>query len=81
MQEPLVDAMRTVVELPPEQIDGLEELSARTALSPEELIRRAIAEYLARHRPPFDEGAFGLWRARAVGARVIEDQLREDWKP
>lgn len=73
--------MRTIIELPPEHVETLKELSARTALSRAELIRRAVAEYLARHRAPDDERAFGLWRARAVDALAVEDELRREWAP
>lgn len=71
--------MRTIVELPAEQIETLRELSARTELSRAELIRRAVAEYLARHQPPVDDQAFGLWRARDVDALHHQDRLRAEW--
>jgi len=72
--------MRTIVDLPPEHIETLQELSARTELSRAELIRRAVGEYLARHRPPVDERAFGLWRGRAIDALATEDDLRAEWR-
>ena len=43
--------MRTVVDLPDEQIEPLKALAQQMKLSRAELVRRAVADYLRRHRP------------------------------
>ena len=56
--------MRTIVDLPDEQIDHLKVLAGRMRLSRAELVRRAVADYLRRHQAVPDDEAFGLWQAR-----------------
>lgn len=67
--------MRTIVDPPHEQVEALKQLSDDTKLSRAELVRRAVAEYVARHRPP----AFGLWKARAFDALAHQARLRSEW--
>ena len=71
--------MRTIVELPDEQIEALKQLSNDTQLSRAELMRRAVKEYLARHRPQPAEQAFGLWKTQRKDALGIQEQLRSEW--
>ena len=71
--------MRTIVELPDEQIEALKRLSNDTRLSRAELMRRAVKEYLARHRPQPAEQAFGLWKTQRKDALGIQEQLRSEW--
>jgi len=71
--------MRTIVELPDEQIEALKRLSDDMQLSRAELMRRAVKEYLARHRPQAAEQAFGLWRDRPKDAIGTQEQLRSEW--
>jgi len=72
--------MRTIVDLPDEQVEGLRRLAARVKLSRAELLRRAVAAYLERQdSEPDDEAAFGLWRRNPVDADARVDTLRDDW--
>jgi hypothetical protein len=71
--------MRTIVELPDEQIEALKRLSDDTRLSRAELMRRAVKEYLARHRPQAAEQAFGLWKTQPKDALGIQEELRSEW--
>ena len=71
--------MRTIVELPDEQIEALKRLSNDTHLSRAELMRRAVKEYLAHHQPEPTEQAFGLWKTRPKDALGIQAQLRSEW--
>jgi len=43
--------MRTIVDLPDKQIEGLKRMSETACASRAELVRRAIDEYLARRLP------------------------------
>ncbi|PNU18574.1 CopG family transcriptional regulator [Geothermobacter hydrogeniphilus] len=72
--------MRTIVDLPEPQIARLREMSDRQGLSRAELVRRAVAEYLARHQGEGCEEAFGLWKKRSTDALNYQDQLREEWQ-
>ena len=71
--------MRTIVDLPQDQIDALAGLSERFSLSRAELLRRAVAEYLNRHVLKEDDAAFGLWKQRSEDGLVYQDQLRDEW--
>jgi metal-responsive CopG/Arc/MetJ family transcriptional regulator len=71
--------MRTIVELPEAQVEALKRLSEETQLSRAELIRRALKEYLARHRPQAAEQAFGLWRTSPKDAVGTQQALRSEW--
>ena len=73
------EQMRTIVELPDEQIEALKQLSDDTRLSRAELMRRAVAEYLVRHRPQPPNHAFGLWKTREKNALSHQEQLRAEW--
>jgi predicted transcriptional regulator len=71
--------MRTIVELPDEQIKALKRLSDDMHVSRAELMRRAVKEYLSRHRPQPAEQAFGLWKTQAKDALGVQEQLRSEW--
>jgi len=71
--------MRTIVDLPDEQVDALHQLGTRDNLSRAELVRRAVAEYLDKQQAPSDDHAFGLWQRRHCDALDYEDRLRGEW--
>lgn len=73
-------AMRTIVDLPEDQIEGLRRLGQREGLSRAELLRRAVAAYLERQGSPGEmEEAFGLWRQSPVDADGQVERLRDEW--
>jgi metal-responsive CopG/Arc/MetJ family transcriptional regulator len=74
----MISAMRTLVDIPSEQIRSLAELSARFRRPRAALIRDAIAEYLANHRPPAED-AFGLWGKTAPDGLKYQKKLRAEW--
>ena len=71
--------MRTIVELPDEQIEGLRHLTEATHLSRAELMRRAVSEYLAKHSQEKKDDAFGLWVSSEVDAMDYQQKLRSEW--
>lgn len=71
--------MRTIIELPDEQVRQLADVCRRDGVSRAEVIRRAVANYLsARHVGDRDD-AFGLWRDRNVDGLRYERRLRREW--
>lgn len=72
--------MRTIVELPEQQIKALKALSEQEGLSRAELVRRAVAEYLAHNQYQAGDTAFGLWRKRGQDSLTYQDQLRGEWE-
>jgi metal-responsive CopG/Arc/MetJ family transcriptional regulator len=71
--------MRTIVDLPDEQIEALKALSARENVSRAELVRRALAEFLAHRSTLHDDDAFGLWRRRPEDGLEYQHRLRKEW--
>ncbi|MGH9323098.1 MAG: CopG family transcriptional regulator [Vicinamibacteria bacterium] len=71
--------MRTIVELPEEQLRALAELCRREKISRAEAIRRAVAEYAQRHKGGDPRRAFGLWRGRRGDGLAYQRRLRREW--
>jgi hypothetical protein len=72
--------MRTIIELPGDQIDALDALCRRDGISRAEAIRRAVARHLEAERAAEPDRAFGLWRARPIDGLRYERQLRNEWR-
>ncbi len=71
--------MRTIVELPEQQIEALKALSKQEGLSRAELMRRAVAAYLRLHQNENGASAFGLWQKQDEDGLHYQQQLREEW--
>jgi len=71
--------MRTIVDLPDEQLEPLKILGEQMKLSRSELVRRAVADYLRRHRAVTDDTAFGVWRGRSEDGLAYQERLRSEW--
>jgi metal-responsive CopG/Arc/MetJ family transcriptional regulator len=72
--------MRTIIDLPQEQIDALDNLRGNER-SRASLIREAVALYLAQQPATLESlPAFGIWRDRQVNSLAYEDALRNEWE-
>jgi hypothetical protein len=71
--------MRTIVDLPPIQVESLDAWCRREGVSRAEAVRRAIAEYLRTHHTAGAAQAFGLWRSNAEDGLSYQDRLRSEW--
>ena len=73
--------MRTIIDLPDLQVEGLERISKSRKLSRAELIRQAVASFLKENLPRRDE-AFGLWRRAGLREEGVAFQrrLRKEWQ-
>lgn len=71
--------MRTIIELPDEQVRQLADVCRRENVSRAEVIRRAIASYLDARHVGDREDAFGIWRDRNVDGLRYERRLRREW--
>jgi hypothetical protein len=71
--------MRTIIELPNEQLDALDALRQREGISRAEAIRRAVAAYVRLEGVKHTNAAFGLWRGRRVDSLAEERRLRREW--
>ena len=71
--------MRTIIELPAEQVEALDALCKRDGLSRAEVIRRAVGGHLAQQHGADARRAFGLWRGRGLDGRKYQDARRREW--
>lgn len=73
--------MRTLIDIPEQQITELTDLCQTYKLSRAEIIRRAITVYVQQHKKK-DIDVFGLWKQ---SNQAIEDglqyqkKLRDEW--
>ena len=73
--------MRTIIDLPPEQLEAIDGICRREGISRAEAIRQAVA-LLTRERAASRSGvAFGLWRGkRQVDGLEYQERLRREWR-
>ena len=71
--------MRTIIELPEDQLEALASLCRSEGISRAEAIRRAVAQYMGQRRDATAADAFGLWRDRPIDGLDYERQLRDEW--
>ncbi|MFN2327397.1 MAG: CopG family transcriptional regulator [Chromatocurvus sp.] len=71
--------MRTIDDLPEEQIEVLKQLSRKSRLSRAELVRRTISEYIQRHHSQSPEDAFGVWGQQPRDSLDYQREMRDEW--
>ncbi len=71
--------MRTIIELPDDQVSALADLCKSENISRAEAIRRALGEMLSRRQAHSRENAFGAWTKRG-DSRAFVEQLRGEWE-
>ncbi len=72
--------MRTIVDLPEEQIAGLADLCDEERISRTEAVRRAVADYLKARHVTKRGSFFGMWRNRGIDGLEYQRALREEWR-
>jgi metal-responsive CopG/Arc/MetJ family transcriptional regulator len=73
------DAMRTIIDLPPAQLEALDALCRHEGISRAEGVRRAVASHVQAHQPSTRTRAFGLWQARRLEGVAYQRRLRREW--
>ena len=71
--------MRTLVDLPDNQILALDELSKKEKRARATLIREAIDDYLDKRRNLSESDAFGLWGTRKIDGLTYQKKVRNEW--
>jgi hypothetical protein len=72
------DAMRTLVDIPEDELEELNSLSRSRKVSRAELIRQAVAGFLAENRAGIED-SFGIWKQRGVDGVEYQEKLRREW--
>jgi hypothetical protein len=73
-------AMRTLVDIPAEDLELLNGVTKTLAISRAEFVRRAIQKSLEPHRQSQKREAFGLWANRPVDGLKYQERMREEWE-
>ena len=74
--------MRTIIDIPEEQIKILDALRQKQQMSRAAIIRQAIKDYLDSHskdRQAYHQ-AFGLWSGKQINSVEYQQKLREEWE-
>ncbi len=73
--------MRTLIDIPDQQINDLAVICQIKKLPRAEVIRLAISAYLANNKPTEPEAAFGLWakQQQAVDGLDYQEKIRSEW--
>lgn len=73
------DGMRTIVDIPEDQLAALADYCEEIGISRAEAVRRALAVFLRGRAGASREEAFGLWKDRDEDGLAYEDRLRSEW--
>jgi len=71
--------MRTIVDLPEEQVRGLDLWCQRERISRTEAVRRAIGAALSTQNSSPRTDAFGAWADKRVNSGKYVGSLRAEW--
>ena len=71
--------MRTIIDLPTDQIEALDAICRRDRISRAEAIRRAVTLLVRDGGTPGPSVAFGLWRERAEDGLAYQERIRNEW--
>ena len=69
--------MRTIVDIPKNKIDELDEISKKNNISRAALIRKAISEFLSNRSNEGSDEAFGIWKN--VDGLEYQKNIRSEW--
>jgi len=72
------NVMRTIVDLPKRDIQGLDALCQKNHISRAEAVRRAVRVFLKAHQGDSD-AAFGMWRQKYKDGLSYQNRLRDEW--
>lgn len=71
--------MRILVEVPDPELQLLEEVCKKRAISLAEFIRRAIAVSLTPYRKKMSHTAFGAWAQLSEDGLAYQERIRSEW--
>lgn len=71
--------MRTIIDLPEDQVRELRELCKIERISRAEAVRRALAQMLSQKQNSGRESAFGAWKTKKIDSRKLVEKLRREW--
>jgi len=72
--------MRTIIDIPADMLEEIDEIAKREKISRAEAVRRAMTEFLQKRANRNPNAAFGIWKSKKIDALDYEDALRNEWK-
>ncbi len=72
--------MRTIIDIPQNILEEIDNLAKREKISRAEAVRRAMSEYLEKRARRKPNAGFGIWKSRKIDPLAYEDALRDEWK-
>ena len=74
------DVVRTIIDLPNDQLEALGAISSREKTSRAEIVRRAVGKYIREQQLAKGRSAFGLWKKKKINSLKYENRLRAEWE-
>jgi metal-responsive CopG/Arc/MetJ family transcriptional regulator len=71
--------MRILVDVPNPDLELLDEVIRRRAISRAEFIRQAITTSLTPYRQKMNHAAFGAWSDMVEDGLAYQDRVRREW--
>lgn len=74
--------MRTIVDIPKEDVRRLDQLARRRRVSRAQIVREAVKFYSIQQSPDPLDAAFGIWKDRKdIGdGLAYQNRLRDEWE-
>lgn len=71
--------MRTLVDIPDDDLKLLNMVIKKQGISRAEFVRKAIATSLSPYRHHMSHEAFGLWASHPIDGLEYQERMRTEW--
>ena len=71
--------MRTLIDIGEAELRALDRMAKAENVSRAALVRKAVSDFLDRHKRDSETEAFGLWGDRAVDGLTYQEEVRSEW--
>ena len=71
--------MRTLIDIPEEDLKLLNQVARKLSISRAEFVRRSVAASLAPHRKKMNHSAFGSWTGFQEDGLAYQERMRAEW--
>ena len=75
----MITSMRTIVDLPDEQLGALARLCEKQKISRAEAVRRAVDRLIKESKTDQKDVGFGIWKHKNMESRKLVEKLRNEW--
>jgi metal-responsive CopG/Arc/MetJ family transcriptional regulator len=71
--------MRTLIDIPEDDLKLLNQVAKKLSISRAEFVRRSVATALAPHRRKMNHAAFGAWSGFPEDGLAYQERMRAEW--